>query len=179
MTEPQPGQEILRAIREGNVTAFKQIFDACYESLCDYAFTILKDEAEAEDIVQSMFVKLWERRAELDIQTTARSYLFRAVYNQCLNLLEHRTVKRKHHDHHMVVTETVQRPEVFVDELEDNIRKVVDKLPPQCKTIFILSRFEELRYAEIAEKLNISVNTIQNQICKALKIIREELNDTL
>jgi len=179
MTEPLPGQEILRAIREGDVRAFQQTFDACYESLCDYAFTILKDADEAEDVVQSMFTKLWERRSELDIQHTVRSYLFRAVYNQCINLLEHRTVKRKHYDHHVARGETIQRPEVFVDELEDNIRKVVDTLPPQCKTIFILSRFEELRYAEIAEKLNISVNTIQNQICKALKILREELNDTI
>src|SRR6188508_1516367 len=103
MTEPLPGQEI-QAIREGNVTAFKQAFDACYESLCDYAFTILKDADEAEDVVQSMFIKLWERRSDLDIQHTVRSYLFRAVYNQCINLLAHRTVKRKHHDHQVAMS---------------------------------------------------------------------------
>lgn len=170
--------ELIKAIRDGNAEVFRQVFDACYESLCQYAFTIVKDFDQAEDVVQSILVKLWERRETLEIKTSVRSYLFRSVYNQCINQLEHVAIKKR-------FDATVQnspgrdeqQPDVFPLELEDNIRKAIDTLPQQCRTIFIMSRYEELRYSEIAEKLDISVNTIQNQICKALKILREELKD--
>jgi RNA polymerase sigma-70 factor (ECF subfamily) len=177
MTHNLPEQEITRAIREGNVNAFRQVFDTCYENLCQYAFTLLKNSDEAEDIVQSMFLKLWEKREELDIKRGIRSYLFRSVYNQCINQLEHQVVKRKHFERSQWESDDAVQPEVFSDELHDKIRLAVDKLPPQCRTIFQMSRYEDLKYPEIAEKLDISVNTIQNQICKALKILREELKD--
>ncbi|MEJ7644746.1 MAG: RNA polymerase sigma-70 factor [Chryseolinea sp.] len=177
MTENLRDQEI-KAIRDGNAGAFQRVFDACYESLCEYAFTILRDSDESEDIVQTMFIKLWERRGDLDIKHSIKSYMFRAVYNQCINQLEHKTVKKKHYDRTQFnLSGTIQHPEVFIDELDDKIRETVELLPPQCRTIFIMSRYEELRYAEIAERLNISVNTIQNQVCKALKILRVELRD--
>jgi RNA polymerase sigma-70 factor (ECF subfamily) len=174
-----PEREIMRALREGRREAFKQAFDTCFEGLCRYAFTLVRDEDEAADIVQSMFVKLWERRAELDIKHAVRPYLFRSVYNQCMNQLEHRTVRDKHRDHSELNLSDSVEPEVFKEELDEKIKEVVDKLPPQCRTIFIMSRYEELKYPEIAEKLNISVNTIQNQICKALKILREELKEII
>jgi RNA polymerase sigma-70 factor (ECF subfamily) len=179
MTDELSDQKIVMSIREGNAVVFQQVFDACYESLCQYAFTMLRDENEAEDTVQSMFMKLWSKREELDIKQSIRSYLFRSVYNQCMNQIEHKAVKQKHFEHSKLeLTNTVQ-PDVFPDELEDKIREAVDALPPQCRAIFIMSRYEELRYPEIAEKLNISVNTIQNQICKALKILREKLKDII
>lgn len=170
--------ELIEAIRNGDARVFRQVFDACYDSLCQYAFTIVKDFDQAEDIVQSIFVKLWERRESLEIKTSIRSYLFRSVYNQCINQLEHAAVKKRF-DASVQNSPGVdrQQPDVFPAELEDNIRKAVDNLPQQCRTIFIMSRYEELRYSEIAEKLDISVNTIQNQICKALKLLRDELRD--
>jgi RNA polymerase sigma-70 factor, ECF subfamily len=180
MSEHLQGQEAINAIREGNKLAFQQVFEGCYESLCQYAFTILRDPAEAEDTVQAMFVKVWERRTELDIRQSIRSYLFRAVYNQCMNQLSHRAVRRKHVDDHQAMADIdTQHPEVFMSELDENIRKAIELLPAQCKTIFIMSRYEELRHPEIAQKLNISVNTVQNQICKALKVLREELKDII
>jgi RNA polymerase sigma-70 factor (ECF subfamily) len=170
--------DLIKAIRDGNTAVFRQVFDTCYESLCRYAFTIVKDFDQAEDIVQSIFMKLWERREDLDIRTSVRSYLFRSVYNQCINHLEHRVIKKKYDSSiQNSPNRDEQPPDVFPRELEDNIRKAVDNLPPQCRTIFIMSRYEELRYPEIAVKLGISENTIQNQVCKALKILREELKD--
>jgi RNA polymerase sigma-70 factor, ECF subfamily len=180
MSEVLPEKETMEAIRNGDTTAFRRVFDAGYEDLCRYAYTILKDAAEAEDTVQSMFVKLWEKRGELEITQSVRSYLFRSVYNLCVNKLEHQQVRRRHQvTSQATLSLAVQPPEVFTNELDDRIRKIVDKLPAQCRTIFIMSRYEELRYVEIAEKLNISVNTIQNQVCKALKILREELKDSI
>lgn len=177
MIEDPYGPHTIVAIRDGNVAVFRQVFDACYESLCHYAFTVLKDADEAEDVVQSMFMKLWERRGELNIKSALRSYLFKSVYNQCLNQLEHRSVKNKFQEYKLMLTESSQQPEVFDDDVDAKIKKAIKTLPPQCRTIFILSRYDEMKHAEIAEKLNISVNTIQNQICKALKILREELKE--
>lgn len=170
--------ELIKAIRNGNAEVFRQVFDACYENLCQYAFTIVRDFDQAEDVVQSILMKLWERREELDIKTSVRSYLFRSVYNQCLNQLEHSSIKKKHDARvQNSPNRDEQQPDVFPAELEESIRKAVDSLPQECRRIFTMSRYEEMRYSEIAEKLNISVNTIQNQICKALKILREELKD--
>jgi RNA polymerase sigma-70 factor (ECF subfamily) len=163
---------------DGSEDAFRKVFDACYESLCRYAFTIVKDFDQAEDIVQSMFMKLWEKREELDITASVRSYLFRAVYNQCMNFIEHHAIKTKYDAHVRIEAPSdEQQPEVFSDEVGENIRKAIDSLPPQCRSIFIMSRYEELKHAEIADRLGISVNTIQNQVCKALKLLREVLKD--
>jgi RNA polymerase sigma-70 factor (ECF subfamily) len=177
MTEDPYGPHTIVAIRDGNVAVFRQVFDACYESLCRYAFTVLRDADEAEDVVQHMFMKLWERKEELNITSALRSYLFKSVYNQCLNQLEHRSVKSKFQQYKLTLTEAIQQPEVFGDEVDAKIKTAIEALPPQCRTIFLMSRYEEMRHTEIAEKLNISVNTIQNQICKALKILREELKE--
>ena len=169
--------EILQAIREGNEIVFRGVFDANYEQLCHYASTIVRDSDEAEDIVQSMFVKLWEQRASLDIKFSVRAYLFKAVRHRCLNHLDHKVIQKKHSDFTLTFSEGSQPPDAFSDELEENVKKAIDSLPPQCKTIFLMSRYEALRHDEIAQRLNISVNTIQNQICKALKILRDELKD--
>ncbi len=177
MTDNLPEWDKIRALRDGNEGVFQQTFDSCYEDLCRYALTLLRDKDEAEDTVQSMFMKLWEKREVLDIKQSIRSYLFRSVYNQCMNQIEHRAVKKKHQEIETMELSSTIQPEVFTDELHKAIRQAIDELPPQCKTIFIMSRFEELRYPEIAEKLDISTNTIQNQICKALKILREKLRN--
>jgi RNA polymerase sigma-70 factor, ECF subfamily len=172
--------EIIKAIGKGNSVVFKQVFMSHYEDLCRYACTILKNAEEAEDVVQSMFVKLWEKREGLEVKHTIRSYLFKAVYHQCLNLLEHRTVKLKHQVHiaHDTLAET-QLPETFQHELEENIIAAINGLPDQCRIIFMMSRYDELRYAEIASNLNISVNTVENQISKALRILRAKLKDVI
>jgi len=165
---------------DGTRDTFRKVFDSCYEDLCRYAFTIVKDFDIAEDIVQSMFMKLWEMRESVDINASIRSYLFRSVYNQSINHLEHKAVRTRY-DKTAVLEprRNEQQPGVFPEELEENIRKAVDTLPPQCRSIFIMSRYDELKYSEIAEKLGISVNTIQNQVCKALKLLREALKDQL
>ena len=178
MTQELPEEDIISAIREGNTVAFRHVFDSCYESLCAYAYTILRDAHEAEDTVQSIFMKLWEKRAVLEIQQSVRSYLFKAVYHQCLNQIEHRAVRSRHRAFSQWEAESaVSEPDVFPEELGEKVRMAVDNLPPQCKKIFVMSRFDGLRYPEISSRLNISVNTIQNQICKALKVLREELKD--
>jgi len=177
MTQELPEEDIISAIREGNAVAFQHVFDSCYASLCAYAFTILRDAPEGEDVVQSVFMKLWEKRDSLEIKQSVRSYLFKAVYNQCLNQIQHRAVQTKYRVYSQLTVDASSDPDVFPEDLDEKIRMAVENLPPQCRKIFVMSRYEGLRYPEISSRLNISVNTIQNQICKALKLLREEFKN--
>jgi RNA polymerase sigma-70 factor (ECF subfamily) len=173
-------QQIMEGIRNGDEACFQQAFNTYYEKLCDFAFTLLRDMDEAEDAVQSIFLKIWEKRDSLMITNTLKSYLYRAVHNHCINQLEHREIKQKHIQFSTYRgAGDLQQPDIFPHELESKIQSVIDQLPEQCGIIFKMSRYEELRYAEIAAKLGISVNTVENQISKALKILRTQLSDIL
>jgi len=169
-------QQLIEGIREGNQAHFQRLFHTYYDSLCQYAFTLLRDMDEAEDIVQSMFVKLWEKREILTITHTFKSYLYRAVHNLCMNQLEHRGIRQKHAVYAVQHGSDVQRPEVFPEELEASIVAAINSLPEQCRLIFTMSRYEEMKYSEIAHRLEISVNTVENQVSKALKLLRARLN---
>jgi RNA polymerase sigma-70 factor, ECF subfamily len=176
---PTEQDQVFTTRDKSEMDAFKHVFNSCFESLCQYACTIVKDMDEAEDIVQSVFLKIWEKRANLEIREI-RSYLFKAVYHRCINELEHKTVRQHHMDYETKDSgQFVQQPEVFPSELEENIKIAINALPDQCRLIFMMSRYEELRYSEIAEKLGLSVNTIENQISKALKILRAKLKDNM
>lgn len=175
---PKDEQQIIAEIRQGRQDTFREVFDAHYENLCRYAFTLLKDMDDAEDVVQAAFVKIWEKREEADIRFALRSYLYKTVYHQCLNQLDHRVVKQKHQAYgKQEMEKEVTLPAVFLDELEVHIANAINTLPPQCKAVFIMSRYDELRHAEIADQLGISVNTVQNQISKALAILRSALKE--
>jgi RNA polymerase sigma-70 factor, ECF subfamily len=169
---------LVQQIKEGNDESFREIFHAYYEGLCQYAFTLLRDMDDAEDVVQSMFLKIWEKRQELNINHTFKSYLYKAVYHQCVNQFDHRAVRLKFQERVTVdKSHRVQQPEVFPYELEERIVAVIKTLPKQCRTIFMMSRYQEMKYVEIAKELDISVNTIENQISKALRILREHFKD--
>jgi len=163
-------------------SAFEQVFKSCFKSLNSYAFTIVKDELEAEEIVQQVFFKLWERMEKVSIHGSLASYLYRAVHNESMNYLKHQKVKVSHRFHVSYSmknqTENMQ-PDILNKELENKLREALNELPEQCRTIFQLSRFDKLRYAEIAGKLDISVKTVENQMGKALKRLRARLAEFL
>ena len=170
-------QQIIQDIREGKEDPFRELFNTYYEGLCQYAFTILRDMDEAEDIVQAMFIKIWEKRQSLTITHTIKSYLYKAIYHQCINQFEHRAVREKYQELSLIENSGIQLPEVFPNELEDRIVTAINSLPKQCRTIFMMSRYQEMKYSEIAKALELSVNTIENQISKALRILRMQLDD--
>lgn len=162
--------------------AFEQVFKTHFKSLHAYAFTILKDEAEAEEMVQQVFFKLWERSENLSISGSVTAYLYRAVHNECLNYLKHLKVRSNYHLHvaySMKNQSDNAGKKIAADELEKKIHTAMNELPEQCRTIFQLSRFEEMKYREIADKLDISVKTVENQMGKALKLLRQKLVDFL
>lgn len=161
---------------------FEQVFKSHFKALHAYACTILQEEAMAEEIVQQVFFKLWDKREQVNIQQSLNAYLYRSVYNDCLNYLKHKKVKKAHQSHTLYTAGTssdnVSR-NVIARELEEKIAEALNQLPEQCRTIFQMSRFEELKYREIADKLNLSVKTVENQMGKALKIMRMQLVEYL
>lgn len=172
----------MSAIRQGQESAFEQMFRTYYERLCRYAHTLLKDADEAEEMVQTVFLTIWEKRADLEITLSLKAYLYRAVHNHCLNRIKHYGVRENHREYSLYVQadgyDSVTEA-IHANELEERIERAVSKLPEQCQVVFRMSRFEELKYQEIADQLGLSVKTIENQIGKALRIMRQELADYL
>ena len=160
--------------------AFKLVFENLYDALVRYAFTFLKDSDEAEDIVQLQFVKLWEKRAELTIHTSVKAFMYSAIYNACINKLKQQQVRQSYaKEVQLYATNSSSADELQHKELEQKIEQALQVLPEQCAKIFKMSRFEHLKYKEIADELNLSIKTIENQMGKALKILREQLKDYL
>ncbi len=168
---------------EKHLPIVEELFNQCYHdhfnNLCGYAFTIVKDNDEAKDIVQSAFIKLWLKRNEVNIRTSAKSYLFTSVYHSSLNAVRDKKTKEKH-------TRSLSQFELLESssglegkEALKRILSAIESLPPRCKEVFRKSRFEELKYAEIATEMNISVKTVEVQMGKALKTLRETLADMI
>lgn len=178
LSEPQYWQ----LISEGDKAAFEQVFRQHYQPLCRYAFPLIKDLDEAEEVVQHVFFNIWNKRAELQVSSSIKSYLYRAVHNDCLNRLKHEKIKslyaedykKSHAGSFHDASKTLQ-----AKELGRHIQQALDRLPEQCGQVFRLSRFGNLKYAEIAQQLGISVKTVENHMGKALKIMREQLKDYL
>ena len=177
-----PEQLQIEALTVGDITAFEMLFRTYYQPLCNYAYTFLQDKEDAEEIVQSTFLMVWEKRETLAIRTSVRPYLYAMVRNACLNIIKHEKIKQKHAGEEMALAERSHDSvanTVASNELEYRIKVAMEELPEQCRMVFKLSRFEELKYAEIADQLNISIKTVENHMGKALRIMREQLKDYL
>jgi RNA polymerase sigma-70 factor, ECF subfamily len=158
---------------------YKQCFDQYFEKLYRYAFTILKDNAEAKDIVQSAFVRLWEKRMEVNLSTSAQSYLYTSVHRLALNSIRNKKTRESHHARIVSIGKKEDLNSAEEKESRAKIHEAIDSLPPRCKEVFCKSRFEGMKYAAIAMDLNISVKTVEVQMGKALKALREQLADLL
>ena len=175
-------EQIALRLSKRDEAAFEQVFKTHYKNLHAYAFTILKDEDEAEEMVQQVFFKLWERSEHLSFSGPIAAYLYRAVHNESLNFIKHQKVKAGHQLHvaYSMKNKTEQAsPKMIRKELENKFREALNELPEQCRTVFQLSRFEDMKYKEIADKLDISVKTVENHMGKALKLLRTKLVDFL
>jgi RNA polymerase sigma-70 factor, ECF subfamily len=166
--------------REEDGKSFETEFHAHYKALVVYATTILKEQAEAEDMVQQVFISLWEKRNNINIHTSLRALLYKSVYNACLNRIKQLNVRKNYAKEIMITSETASTSEQLQHkELQLKIETALQQLPEQCAKIFKMSRFEQLKYQEIADQLGLSIKTIENQMGKALKIMREQLKEYL
>lgn len=166
---------------KGDKKAYEQVFVGYYELLCRYAYTVVRDKDEAEEVVQNLFYNVWRKREELSVQSSVKSYLYRAVRNDCLNRIKHNKVRSSYAADYRHVAEVSGNglEGLEAKELASRINLAIETLPTQCATVFKLSRFEQLSYAEIAGKLDISIKTVEVHMGKALKRLREQLQDFL
>lgn len=169
---------IFRRMAEGDKAAFRFFFDKYYSDLCNFVHVYVHDQAISEQIVQDIFVYLWEKKDKIGIGTSLRSYLLRAAKNKSLNYLRNEKTRlgiqenlahSQAHNH--------ETPEYIFNagQLRGVIEESVDRLPPKCRQVYILGKEKDLSYKEIARKLNISVKTVENHMGKALKQLRENL----
>jgi RNA polymerase sigma-70 factor (ECF subfamily) len=160
-----------------NEQAFEQLFTDWFGSLHAYAFSVLKDDSGAEEVVQAVFCRIWERRAGIPEPASIKAYLYGCVYHACVDQLRRRKARPISPIEEWTTADAAGKLELA--ELEARYEQVLAQLPEQCRNIYQLSRFGELRYREIAEQLGISVKTVEAQMSKALKRLREALADYL
>ena len=174
-------QIFINQLLSGNENAYKQLYAKYFVALCYHANKILNNSFLAEEAVQTVFLKLWENRKKIKINTSLNSYLYRSVYNTSLNILKSESRIGKNQKQ---LTEIEEYLKVSQDdgysihlavEYEERINEAIASLPPQCRQIFELSRLEGKKHKEIAIELGITQNTVQKQISIALKKMREML----
>ncbi len=172
-------KQLFDRIKNGDEKAFETFFHKYYGHLCLYATKIINNNSAAEEIVQDFFVKIWEKRGQTNIETSIKNYLFRSVRNLCFNYIQHNKTKIKYTQ--KVISELENNfsdddnyPEI---ELTQKIEESINSLPEKRKEIFKLSRQEGLKYKEIAEKLNISIKTVETQMSLAIKTLRDKLKN--
>lgn len=168
-----------RKIQQGNIEEFEKLFRKMYTNLCHYASRFLKDTDSAEEVVQDLFYYYWENRKQIKIKTSLKAYLYQATRNRCLKVIKHNAVRQKYIDSamHNSDEQANENANIESDELAQIIDKTLKQLPERRRNIFVMSRFEGLKYKEIAEELSISIKTVEADMGKALKLFRTNLKD--
>lgn len=163
-------------------THFDKIYVTYFSRMCRFAKEYVLSDEDAENIVQDVFLLLWEKRDVLDVQVSLISYLFSLVKNRCLDYLRRQVIVENYKQELSAKLSALEQLNVTIgseEDVERAIRVAIDKLPERCREIFIKSRIEGKKYREIAEELDLSVNTVENQMGIALKKLRMELKDYL
>ncbi len=184
-----PEKKIINKLQLGDKEAFHFIFKKYYLPLYYYAKRITGSKENAEEVLQNTFLKFWEKSEILNIDRSLESYLYKAVYNNCVNLLKQLQIKEMHTKNYkqkiietndfFLLSEENNQSFMVADELYEKIENSINKLPEQCRKIFKLSRYEGLKNKEIAKELEISLNTVIKQISIALAKLRKSLRQYL
>lgn len=173
---------LINRLKRGEEAAYELLFREYYKLLTVFANKYVNDMETSKEIVQDLFVHLYEKRDQLDINSSLKSYLFRSTHNRSINYINSQKIRFKYAEHVKVTAsarENSLENEVNKTELEHALYKAIDDLPPKCQAIFKMNRFEGLSNSEIAEKLSLSKRTIETQISKALKILRVKMKPYL
>jgi len=164
--------------------SFKWLFELHYSALCNFAYRIIHDLDKAEDIVQDTFVKIWNNTELLDSQKNIDSYLYTMVRNRALEVLRRESISQKVNQQIEYLKQYDNNDDILEDEIEkflllEKIYVSIRQLPPKCAEVFTLSKINGLTYSQIADRMNISVKTVENHMSKALKMMRELLSKSL
>ncbi|HRO07834.1 MAG TPA: RNA polymerase sigma-70 factor [Saprospiraceae bacterium] len=161
---------------------FKNLFNKHYRPLCNYANRILRDMDASEDVVQDVFLKLWNNSPAINITSNTESYIYTMVRNQALGVLRKSVSGSRFMNEMQQLSNHISLPDVEEAEIEkyqiiDNIYVSIRQLPPKCGEIFTLSKIKGLTYTQIADRLGISVKTVEGQMSKAFRLLRSMLKD--
>jgi len=172
-------KNITKRIREGNLKEFERIFKEFYPQLCLYALRFVKTKDLSEEIVQNLFCQIWENRKDLNIHTSIKAYLYRSTYHNSLQVLRKIGSQNKYKEYikHHFNENDFSTNKLEEKEINKIVHQTLSSLPQRCGTIFKMSRFEGLKYQEIAHKLSISIKTVEANMGKALKAFRHNLKD--
>ena len=178
---------VIEYLKKGNECAFRFVFDKYYDYLCLIADSYLRDSFISETIVGEIIYNLWEIKDNIDIKYSLRSYLVRSVKNRCINYLQQEYIQREisinQYEDKAAIEELFfienKHPleSLLEQELENKINSIINELSPECRAVFKMSRFDGMKYEEIASELNISVNTVKYHMKNALGKLRLELKD--
>ena len=175
---------IIEKVKAGDELAFELLFRKYYVQLCSFANKFIANNAESEEIVQEVFLNIWKKRDQLKLEDEIRPYLYKSVQNFCFNFIQHQKIV----DRYYSVIDVVYKnrvedfdtyESVLYAELQTKVDEAIFSLPTECRRIFQMSRKDGLKYAEIANKLNISVKTVETQMSRALAKLKIELKDYL
>lgn len=168
---------ILKEIRNGNKHVFEKLFHKHYHSLVKFANHFLLDRGASEDIVQGVFLYLWENSEKLQIKSSVKAYLFEATKNSCLNHLKALKIKDKHQIIYLeALLNTSDKDTQHDSELIEKIKSILEKLPQQMQQVFYKKYFDELTIKEIAKELNLSENTVKVQLHRGRHSVRQMLD---
>jgi len=180
--ENESPEYLVSRLRTDDRAVLQQIFNQNYLMVCRTIRRFVQDGSLVEDLAQNVFIRFWNKRHKINITTSVPAYLNRMAINEAIAHLR----KGKHWQQEEFTSQTPMQgtsrsgeDNFLHTELKEQVTAAIDTLPPKCRTVFQLSRFEELTYKEIAERLDISVKTVENQMGKALRVLREELKDYL
>ncbi|WP_159522454.1 RNA polymerase sigma-70 factor [Sunxiuqinia indica] len=173
--------ELFQDFLNGNNLYFSYFFDKYYRGLCVYAYKMIGSESAAEDLVQDLFVKIWENRSKFSIKANVKSYFLRAVHNKCLDFIAHQNIKASHRSYHLShfsEAELLDYP-LMDFELEERLKQAIDSLPKGIRETYIMNRIDGLTYQQIAEKEGVSVKAIEYRMSRAISLLREDLKEYL
>lgn len=172
-------QLFIASLKAGNHNAFEKMYETYYSPLVDFARLQINDREHARDIVQKTFMHFWENRQALEIESNLQGYLFTSVKNRCINHHRHLKVKNEHRKNALLHTHHTDADDMVTNEIETRVQQAIESLPDQCRAVFKLSRFDQLKYQEIADKLGLSIKTVEAHMGRALRQLRQDLADYL
>lgn len=181
MRKPDIQQEyfVLSALKQDSQEAFSLLFRTYYTDLVLFCGNFIKDKSACEDIVQSIFLKLWNDRKIIQIETSLKSYLLKSVRNSCFDAFRHQEIVRQYESEYENSVLDCYDTENYMlySDLYDHLRRALGQVPEQYRRVFEMNRFEGLKYREIAKELNVSERTVEVRVGKALEILRKQLKD--
>lgn len=180
MPDKNPEYELVRMLIEGDATAFAELYESYKDKVFAFAFTLTKSGATAEEVVQEVFIKLWQKRGQIDTGPSFNAYLKKITYHQVIDFF--RKTKREHAlqeklQENMEALQQMHPDELIGKQLQKVYQQAIEQLPAQKKKIYLLSREQELSYEEIAQQTGLSKNTVRNHMTEAIRQIRAYVTD--